>query len=270
MMSGGGTAGPPPLIRADGAPNKVAVAQSDTASKQIYDRFGGDKSQNEKVVSREEQPVDVKPAQARPSFAPSAGNNGSAQPAWPAPAGANNPPAPTGGANAANEPRRIKTVPIRADQLASAPATAEQPPVPSAPPPTQPAARAEPKPAVTQRQATSATSASSNGPMSLTPQGSTRTAAASPRAAETAASGAYVVQLAAHKTQDEASAAFRSAQSRYPSILGSQKLLIKRKEVAGHGTFYGAQVGPFASRSDAVSLCESLKSAGGDCIVQRN
>jgi len=108
--------------------------------------------------------------------------------------------------------------------------------------------------------------------MSLTPQGSARTAsaAAPPRAADTAATGAYVVQLAAHKTQEEASAAFRSAQSKYSSVLGGQKMLIRKKEVPGHGTFYGAQVGPFASRTDAVSLCENLKSAGGTCIVQRN
>ncbi len=78
------------------------------------------------------------------------------------------------------------------------------------------------------------------------------------------------MQLAANKTQEEASAAFRSAQSKYPAVLGGRKLLIRKKEVAGQGTFYGAQVGPFASRSDAVSLCENLKSAGGTCIVQRN
>ena len=108
--------------------------------------------------------------------------------------------------------------------------------------------------------------------MSLSPQGSARTASAAPppRAAEATASGAYIVQIAAHKTQEEASAAFRSAQSRYPGVLGGQKMLIRKKEVAGQGTFYGAQVGPFASRSDAVSLCENLKSAGGTCIVQRN
>ncbi|MGZ8330548.1 MAG: SPOR domain-containing protein [Rhodoplanes sp.] len=28
--------------------------------------------------------------------------------------------------------------------------------------------------------------------------------------------------------------------------------------------------GPFASREEAVQLCESLKSAGGSCFVERN
>jgi hypothetical protein len=272
-MFSGGTVGTPPLIRADSTPNKVPAAQGgEAAGKQIYDRFGGDKSQNEKVVSREEQPVDVRPAQARPAFPSQPAQSGTpAQTGWPATPGTANAPAPSGGANAANEPRKIRTIPIRSDQVASAPSSAETqaaPPPPSAPPATQPAARSEPRPAPRQQ----ASAASSSGPLSLNPQSAARTASAAPppRAAETAATGAYVVQLAAHKTQEEASAAFRSAQSRYPGVLGGQKMLIRKKEVAGQGTFYGAQVGPFASRSDAVSLCENLKSAGGTCIVQRN
>ena len=59
-------------------------------------------------------------------------------------------------------------------------------------------------------------------------------------------------------------------QAKYPSVLGGQQMLIRKKEVAGKGTFYGAQVGPFAERSDAIQLCEQLKSAGGSCIVQKN
>jgi len=53
-------------------------------------------------------------------------------------------------------------------------------------------------------------------------------------------------------------------------LLGDRQLIVRRKEIAGKGTFYGAQVGPFASREDANQLCEGLKSAGGTCIVQRN
>ncbi len=73
---GGGSMGTPPLIRADSTPNKVPAAQSgEGAGKQITDRFGGDKAQNEKVVSREEQPVDVRPAQSRPAFPAQPGPN---------------------------------------------------------------------------------------------------------------------------------------------------------------------------------------------------
>ena len=46
-------------------------------------------------------------------------------------------------------------------------------------------------------------------------------------------------------------------------------LSIKRKDLGSRGVYYGAQVGPFTSRSAAVQLCESLKAAGGTCLVQR-
>jgi hypothetical protein len=279
-----GAAGVPPLIRADSTPNKIPATQTADAGsgKQIYDRLGSDRPQNEKVVSREEQPVDVRPAQPRATFPMATGMN--AQPStpansgWPQPAGAAPTPIPPGLSPSANEPRRIRTIPIRADQVASAPpveAVPQSTTQAAAPPPSVPA-RPAPRQAVTPPPAPthSAPARSAREPMSLNPQasGSSRsrnvqTAAVTPQAAP---SGAYVVQIAANKTQDEAAAAFHSAQSRYPSILGSRKLLIRKKVIAGKGTFYGAQVGPFADRGDATQLCENLKAAGGNCIVQRN
>ena len=79
-----------------------------------------------------------------------------------------------------------------------------------------------------------------------------------------------MVQVSAQKTQEEASASFRAMQAKYPNVLGGRQMVLRKKEVAGKGTFYGAQVGPFAARDDAVQLCEQLKSAGGTCMVQRN
>jgi hypothetical protein len=43
-----------------------------------------------------------------------------------------------------------------------------------------------------------------------------------------------------------------------------------RRRDLDKGTFYGALVGPFASREDAVQLCEGLKSAGGAYVIQKN
>src|SRR5581483_37609 len=60
MLGGGSATTPPPVIKADTTPSKVVPAQNGEASnKLIYDRVG-DASQGEKVVSREEQPVDIK------------------------------------------------------------------------------------------------------------------------------------------------------------------------------------------------------------------
>lgn len=279
-MFSGGIAGAPPLIRADSTPNKVAATSAGdaSASKQIYDRLGSDRSQNEKVVSREEQPVDVRPAQPRSAFppAPTTSSNNPSSGGWPVPPGTTSAPAPVppGVAASANEPRRIRTIPIRSDQLANAPPA--EAPAQTAAPAAPPAPVRQPTRQATTATAPAAPAAAANAPLSLNPQGAaaaprapkqTHTAAVAPEAAP---SGAYVVQIAANKTQEEASAAFRSAQAKYPDVLGSRKLMIRKKEIAGKGTFYGAQVGPFASRDDATHLCEDLKSAGGTCIVQRN
>ena len=46
--------------------------------------------------------------------------------------------------------------------------------------------------------------------------------------------------------------------------------MVRRADLGSKGIFYRAMVGPFASREEAVQLCSSLKSAGGDCVVQAN
>ncbi|RAI28451.1 hypothetical protein CH338_29315 [Rhodoplanes elegans] len=88
-----------------------------------------------------------------------------------------------------------------------------------------------------------------------------------PSAAET---GGYVVQLSAQKTPEEARASFRAMQSKYPSVLSDRQVLVKKKDLGAKGIYYGSQVGPFASRDSAIQLCESLKAAGGNCLVQKN
>jgi cell division septation protein DedD len=98
-------------------------------------------------------------------------------------------------------------------------------------------------------------------------------AAAAPRAAVPAApagQGGYVVQLSAQRSQEEAVASFQSFQGRYPSLLGGQQMIIRRKEIEGKGTFFGAQAGPFASQAEAAQLCSQLKAAGAPCMVQKN
>jgi hypothetical protein len=110
-MLGGGVSGPPPLIKADTTPSKIVPAQSgeNPSGKQIYDRVGSGAAQDEKIVSREEQPVDIRTA-ARPSF-PSAGTlppPSSNALMSPGPV-ANNP------IGSQNSPRPVKTVPIRPD-----------------------------------------------------------------------------------------------------------------------------------------------------------
>jgi cell division septation protein DedD len=88
--------------------------------------------------------------------------------------------------------------------------------------------------------------------------------------ASTPPAGAYVVQLVSNKSEAEAQAAFKTLQTKYPGVLGSRTALIRRVELGDKGTYYRAQVGPFANSDQANSLCDNLKAAGGQCIVQRN
>jgi|SRR5215831_17022130 len=95
-----------------------------------------------------------------------------------------------------------------------------------------------------------------------------------PRAASEAATraieaGGFVVQISAERSEPQALAAFRTIQAKY-SLLSGHQPLIRRKDQGERGIFYAAQVGPFGVKSDADQLCETLKSAGGTCFVQKN
>ena len=89
---------------------------------------------------------------------------------------------------------------------------------------------------------------------------------AAPRGIET---GGFVVQLSAARSEPEAQTAFRTMQAKY-SVLSGRQPLIRRKDQGELGIFYAAQLGPFGVKSDADQLCETLKSAGGTCFVQKN
>ncbi|MDQ2080639.1 SPOR domain-containing protein [Xanthobacteraceae bacterium Astr-EGSB] len=239
-----GPSKPAPVIRADASPAKVVPAPSGEAGKQIQDRLA-DKTSAEKVVPREEQPVEIRdasrpptPRMVYPNQTAGAAPSAVQAPSAPAPFAAAAAPV-TGG----EAPKKIRTVTIRSDQAPDSSAK-------TAP------ARSDP-----------------NAPISLSPTAvapaAPRLAAAPPASHGVPSGSGYVVQVSAQKTQAEAQAAFRTLQGRYPGQLGGRSPIIRRKDTAS-GTMYGTQVGPFASRDEAIQLCEGLKSAGGSCFVQRN
>jgi hypothetical protein len=293
-----GTSGqsqPPPVIKADTAPSKIVpVTVSKAPNKLITDRVA-DHAQDEKLVSREEQPV------APPPPPPLQQAQGSAPQAAP--------PAALGSGVISSEPKKIRTIAIHPDQsglgdnqpvVATAPAPPPPPPATRmAPAPTAPtappaqvasnppiAANAEPPLPPPPRQTESRavppaprTTASGNAPLSLSPDARApmRTAAvAAPapiaRAAKpaAAASGSYAVQVSSQRSEADAQAAFRSLQSKFPNQLGGKQVLIHKVELGDKGIYYRAMVGPFANANEASELCSGLKAAGGQCIVQRN
>lgn len=251
--------GEPPIIKADTGPTKIVPPTNQTAdgSKLIYDRIGQGGSAPERVVSREEQPLDVNKNSGPRVVFPPLNQGGSAT----APAGAAGarvataPPAPAA-AGQSEEPRRIRTLSIRPDQPEAAPAQApaKQAPRAAAPPP-PPAANAN---------------ASANAPLSLSPSSPQQTA---PRAAPTTppgAAGTYVVQVSSQRSEADAQSSYRALQSKYPSVLASRQASIRRADLGEKGVYYRAMVGPFGSSEDATRLCDSLKAAGGQCNIMRN
>lgn len=293
----------PPVIKADAGPSKIvpaAAGKDSQMNKLITDRVN-ERGQSEKLVSREEQPVD-KPttavvSQAAPQSAPGSGV-------------------------IASEPKKVRTIAIRPDQ----PVAADSPP-PSAPPlalpptaraaapqapPVQPTQPVKPPPAPARAAADTTTAdaevdspppaarssspsrqpaASSNAPLSLNPdaapsraptraaptptQTPTRTASvappaqAAPAAASAGGAGSYV-QISSQRSEADAQAAFRGLQAKFPTQLGGRQASVHKVDLGAKGTYYRAMVGPFANANEAAELCSSLKAAGGQCLIQRN
>ncbi|HKS18428.1 MAG TPA: SPOR domain-containing protein [Bradyrhizobium sp.] len=260
--------GEPPIIKADNSPTKIMPAGADSAPK-TPDRMAlGDGS--EKLVPREEAPMDVNARSGPRVVFPPLNQNAnppsvaSVAPSAPASTAAN-------GTLPSNEPRKIKTLSVKGDAADSGL------PANGAPPPTKPAARASAPPAAAPR-APSSANASANGPLSLTPGTSAaaeppaRVAAVNPAPAVpvAAGSGGYVVQVSSQKNEADAQASYRALQSKFPTVLGSRAPLIKRADLGDKGVYYRAMVGPFGSQDEATQFCGNLKTAGGQCVVQRN
>jgi SPOR domain len=272
--------GEPPIIRADAGPTKVVPAPSDGAAK-LPDRMApGDGA--EKIVPREEAPVDVNAKSGPRVVFPPLNQNGNPPSAASVAPGAVPPPATTAnGTLPSSEPRKIKTFSVRGEQPDGSAVPVGTPP--AAKP--APAARtaATPPPATT-RSPPSSANASANAPLSLTPQGGqppavvaeprTRVANTSPATAAPSAStgsGSYLVQVSSQKNEADAQASYRALQGKYPGVLGSQSSVVKRVDLGEKGVYYRAFAGPFNSADEATQLCSNLKAAGGpQCLIQRN
>jgi hypothetical protein len=185
-----------------------------------------------------------------------------------------------------NEPRKIKTLAVRGDQPdgAATPVTGALPapakPAPAAKTIAAPAAGAAPR---NQRSAANANASSASAPLSLVPQGNEPAAAAAETRTRVAAtnpvqaaprsgsdSGGYLVQVSSQRNEADAQASYRALQSKFPTVLGPRSPLIKRADLGDKGVYYRAMVGPFGSPDEASQFCGSLKTAGGQCVVQRN
>jgi SPOR domain len=259
-FTGSPRSGEPPVIKAEPGANKIVPpTQTSDATGKIVDRIGGNGNGQERVVSREEQPVDINgrnPPRVvfpQPNLNPAPQVTATTQVPPPA--------AQAGASNGAlgDEPKRVRTYAIRPDQPDAVPQGAAQ----AQRAPTQARAQA-PAPA-------------GNAPVSLSPQsgaapGRTQTAAVAPAPAPapSATTGGYMVQITSQRSEADAQASYRAVQLKYPDVLGSHTPSIRRADLGEKGIYYRALIGPFAAAEEAGKLCTSLKSAGGQCVVQRN
>ena len=279
-FTGSARSGEPPIIRADAGPTKIIPAPADGATK-VPDRMAPSDG-TEKMVSREETPVDPSTRSGPRVVFPALTPNGTA----PLPTSVVPPSIPPPAANAANgtfsnnDPRKIKTLSVRGDQGDASNPAGAAPPAAAAKPAPAPRAAA-PRTAVSNPSA-----ANANAPMSLSPQADAPAAAqppvrvattnpvqAAPSAPATpsaaASSGNYLVSVTSQPSEAEAQASYRALQSKYPGVLGSQSAVVARASSKSGGTTYRA--GPaFGSSAEAAQFCKSYQGAGGQCWVVKN
>jgi len=275
----GARGGEPPIIRADAGPTKIIPAPADASTK-VPDRMAiGDGT--EKVVSREEAPIDPSTRSSGPRvvFPPLTPNGSAPLPSAVVPG---SPPPAASGANgtfANNEPHQVRTFSVRGDQATSGTPAAATPPAATPAKPVR-AATASARPS-----ASNPNAANANGPLSLAPQAEAAAAPEPVRVAATnptqvapstppatpsaAASGSYLVSVTSQPSEAEAQASYRALQGKYPSVLGSQSAVVARGNAKSGAATYRA--GPsFASQAEATQFCHSYQAAGGQCWVVKN
>ena len=310
----------PPIIKASIAPNKIVPSSGD-AQAEYAKAAAATQAAADKLVSREEQPISMEPPKvssrvvatipisvgqtppppaAAPVPAPTADTssppfNTASTPA-PNTAPAAPPPMPTTAAlpqaaPAPSEPKKVRTVPIHADQSGAAGAqNAALAPTP---------APRNARPAASPNRASASAAAApigANAPLSIIPGAEgeavapapvasapsrTRAVAAAPVAlasAEPAAAvpaaassgGGYAVQVTSQRSEADAKASFKELQAKFPGQLSGREPIIRRADLGAKGVYYRALVGPYASAEQAAGACSSIKAAGGNCLVQRN
>lgn len=309
-----GSDGKPPVIAAETAPMKVEPVnpggkEIPNQNKQIYERTAQAPQAETKVVSREEQPVDVQQAArsmpARvilPGPGTGAGETAS-NPLASAPGVPERLPTPSEPAltpvppvPGLGEPRKVRTVSIRPDGTPAAPAngaaaagivTGSTPSPGAAATPgnaaTQLAPVTRPRPPVAADAPKVQDRATTPAPAATTPAPPLRTANAAPAATTPApaaaapsatqairsGTGDFTVQLGAPGSEAEARATFAALQRKYPDVLGSQAPIIRKTDLAGGKTVYRLRIGPY-SRENAATMCTQLQAAGGQCFISKN
>jgi hypothetical protein len=258
----------PAVVTKSNAPTKVdpknAPQNAAAPNKAIQDRIGA--TGPEQVLTREEQPADltqqqapqqaVRPQQNAPAFAPPPTQQQAPQQAVrPQQGPAFTPPAQQQ-VTSPDQPKKVRTYTVRSDGTVTPNSNQQQAPQG----PMQLNANPEPE--------TNVAPPTPRPNSNINQYAPTRQqqAAVGPSIAP-ATSGNYVVQVASHKTPEEAQTAWNNLRNQYAQIFNGRNADIRKVDLGDRGTFYRAMVGPMG-RDQANALCQNLKTAGAGCIVQ--
>jgi hypothetical protein len=238
----GGSGGPAPLIKADPRPMKTAPEKPGgmevpNQDKEIYARIDRNAPQApaprvERLLPPPESPM----PRPRPQNAPAP-----LEPEIPAAPALEPPP------NAVEVPQTPATQPPRAAAPTPAPASPAPPPPAPAPKPAAPPPAPAPAPAPQQQ-------------------------AQAPRAATsppTAAGSRYRIQLAALRTNEDATRAWEQLRRAHGELLGPLTLNVVRADLGARGIFFRIQAGPLADEQAAKELCQKLAAKKVGCLVVR-
>ena len=237
--------GETPVLTAAAGPERVAPPQGAASNTVPYQGFKIYEQPAPADDTADSTPQANRPVASAP--APAA-----VQPPKPVPAPAAQAPRPQPAS-----PAPPKTVAALIQQAASAPVPA----VPAAKP--APAAKQAPAPL--------------GGPATAAPRqlgAATQTPApvkmaAAPPAATPAASGGYVLQIGAYKSQADADAAWKVYKAKHAALLSAYSDDIQHADLGEKGIWYRLRISGFTDKDMATSLCDRLKADGGACIPGR-
>ena len=279
--------GAPPTILAATGPTKVKLDDGSTTAPEDQDaallnRNGKPAAGPVKVVSSEEQPVDLGQLPKSPDLAEGAQPLPQASSPFP-------------------EPKKVKTFLVHLDgttldeaqaspsRSAAAPTAFSAPADAAAPLPATPRTAAKgsttPKtmtiaslttaPVSTDTTAPTPTKSTARQPASpgarpvgKTDAGKADTSRSTEVADASAPSSGFGLQLAASPSEADAEAAFAKLKKKYPTQLGPYMASIHKSET-GDKPVYRVRVGGL-SQTDAKALCSQLQTSGGSCFVVHN
>jgi cell division protein FtsN len=81
------------------------------------------------------------------------------------------------------------------------------------------------------------------------------------------ASGAYVLQIGAYKSQAEADGAWNTYKAKHATLLAGYSPNVAQADLGDKGTWYRLRIAGFSSKDVASALCDRLKADGGGCFL---